>query len=64
MKSIWAVVPLLASLSAAAFIDHSALLELYSATNSDQWTRSDGWGTDDPPCSWFGVACAMDNHIM
>ena len=35
--------------------DRAALMKLYDATNGPGWTNSDGWGTDAPLRTWYGV---------
>ena len=33
------------------------LQAIYIATNGNNWNRSDGWLSDDPPCKWYGITC-------
>jgi len=39
----------------SASTDRKALMELYKATNGDQWKNNNGWGTDGPLNSWYGI---------
>lgn len=37
---------------------HSALMEIYTATGGDNWTVKTGWGgAAGTECSWFGITC-------
>jgi Leucine Rich Repeat (LRR) protein len=42
--------------------ERDVLLEIYAATNGDEWTTQDGWN-DEPgtECSWYGVTCTGDH---
>ena len=35
--------------------DRDALVELYNATDGDNWRRKDNWLSDHSVASWFGV---------
>jgi hypothetical protein len=37
--------------------ERELLMELYRATNGDGWSNNQGWGTNEPHCSWYGVQC-------
>ncbi|PRP85200.1 LRR receptor-like serine/threonine-protein kinase GSO1-like [Planoprotostelium fungivorum] len=37
------------------------LMELYDSTIGDGWFESDGWGTEDDPCTWTGIECDDDS---
>ena len=40
--------------------DYEGLMELYNATNGDNWVNKDGWGDTSgecDPCKWYGVTC-------
>lgn len=37
-----------------------ALVELYTATNGDGWTKRDNWLDTISPCEWYGVECASN----
>lgn len=39
------------------------LQAIYIATNGNNWNRSDGWLSDDPPCEWYGITC-VDGVIV
>jgi hypothetical protein len=52
--------PQVAAARAAAGVPHQerqVLLELFTATNGERWTRHDGWGTSLPVCDWYGIWC-------
>ncbi len=37
---------------------HSALMDLYTATQGAAWTNSSGWGgAQGSECSWYGITC-------
>jgi hypothetical protein len=40
-----------------------ALVDLYNATNGDQWTDNTGWLTTITPCSWTGIDCS-EGHVI
>ena len=43
---------------AQASLSERDTLELFwESTFGTQWTNSNGWGSTDPICSWFGVVC-------
>lgn len=35
-----------------------ALVDLYMATNGDNWTNNNWWLENSAACSWYGVSCA------
>ena len=44
-------------------MEKQALVELYNATDGDQWKNHSGWLSDDQHvCSWHGISC--DNGVM
>ena len=42
----------------------AALMQLFEATNGQEWTRSDSWNTSAPVREWFGVSCDDDGHVI
>ncbi len=38
--------------------ERTALMDIFSALDGDSWIRSDGWGSNDDHCDWFGVSCS------
>lgn len=40
--------------------ERAILMELFKATDGDNWKRKDGWGSDKPVCEWDGVWCGFD----
>uniref|UniRef100_A0A6B2KX99 PARP catalytic domain-containing protein n=1 Tax=Arcella intermedia TaxID=1963864 RepID=A0A6B2KX99_9EUKA len=47
---------------AVSYEERLALLDLFNATNGNQWYNSTEWGSSDA-CGWFGVTCAYSNVI-
>lgn len=45
----------------AAFQDRASLVEFYNSTGGESWTRSDGWCTDAPVDTWWGVTARNVN---
>jgi hypothetical protein len=40
------------------------LAVFYYMTNGDTWIRNDGWlKSDNPECTWFGVACDLNGLV-
>jgi len=39
-------------------VECEALVDLYDATNGDQWTSNTSWLTTNEPCGWYGVSCS------
>lgn len=37
--------------------ERQVLMEFFSATGGERWTKRDGWGTSTPTCDWYGVFC-------
>ena len=44
--------------------DRAALMRLYDATYGPGWARSDGWGTDAPLDSWYGVETDGSGRVV
>ena len=44
--------------------ERHALEALYAATDGASWTRSDGWNTDAPVASWFGVETDQRGRVI
>lgn len=49
--------------------DYSALMDLYHATDGDQWRFNAGWasgalGNSCIPCDWYGIVCNNDNRVI
>jgi len=65
LQSAWvaASVALLISLAPVAMAqldadDRQALVDLYQATNGDQWFENEGWlGEPGSECNWHGIEC-------
>ena len=45
----------------AAYQDRASLIEFYNSTEGSSWTRSDGWCTDAPVDTWWGVTTRTVN---
>ena len=43
--------------------DRDALVELYNATDGDNWRRKDNWLSDHPLATWFGVTADSDGCV-
>ena len=42
-----------------------ALIDLYHATNGQNWKGNGNWLKNDQPCSnWFGVTCDAAHNIV
>lgn len=37
--------------------EYNALMDLYNATDGDNWINNDGWGEDFSVCDWYGIVC-------
>jgi len=37
--------------------ERQVLMELFTVTAGQSWTKRDGWGTSLPVCDWHGVSC-------
>ena len=48
---------------ARANTDRATLVEFYRATGGDDWTRSDGWLSEVPISSWYGVTVDGDRVV-
>ena len=44
--------------------DRAALVELYKATDGDNWTNSDNWLTDAPLAKWRGVSTDAVGRVV
>ena len=49
--------------------DYPALMDLYHATNGDNWRFNSGWssgalGSSCIPCDWYGIVCNDDNRVI
>ena len=46
-------------------IERLVLMDLYSATNGDQWRNNNNWGDGDPCITdWFGIFCFQGRVSM
>ena len=52
------------AVSGSAETDREALVALYSATNGENWFRSDNWLSDAPPGEWYGVVTNDDGRVI
>ena len=37
--------------------ERAALMDLFASAGGKAWRNSLGWGSGEPHCKWFGVAC-------
>jgi hypothetical protein len=44
-------------------VEAQALLDLYTSTGGDDWTRKDGWGSNKPLKDWYGVGTNVNGHV-
>ena len=44
--------------------DRAPLIDLYDAASGGEWTRADGWTSDDPLGSWYGVEANGDGRVL
>ncbi|WP_420616972.1 leucine-rich repeat domain-containing protein [Candidatus Palauibacter sp.] len=44
-------------------LDRATLMDLYVGTRGLEWTNNDGWGTDAPVGSWYGVTANADSRV-
>ena len=45
--------------------ERDALIHFYNATNGDTWNDHTGWlGPVGTECTWFGVNCGPDGHVV
>lgn len=44
--------------------DRAILMELYEATDGDNWTDNTNWGSDEPLGDWYGVDTDSDEKII
>ena len=54
---------LLQEIANPALINRCALIDIYEATNGDNWNRNDNWLTDAPLGSWYGVTANLDGAV-
>lgn len=43
--------------------DRATLMDLYIGTRGAGWTNNDGWGTDAPVGSWYGVTANANSRV-
>lgn len=41
-----------------------ALVDLYTATDGDNWIHTEGWLVDTNVCNWYGVYCYVSGHNL
>ncbi len=44
--------------------DRAILMELYEATDGDNWTNNKNWCSDEPIYYWYGVYADFDNNVF
>ena len=44
-------------------IERAALIDLYKATNGDNWTRKDNWCSDKPLSEWYGIDTSSSGRV-
>ncbi|MXX79130.1 MAG: hypothetical protein F4Z33_09355, partial [Gemmatimonadales bacterium] len=44
-------------------LDRATLMALYIGTFGREWTNNDGWGTDAPVGSWYGVTANEQSRV-
>ena len=44
-------------------LDRATLMDLYNGTRGGEWTNNDGWGTDAPVGSWYGVTANANSRV-
>ena len=44
-------------------LDRATLMALYVGTRGGEWTNNDGWGTDTPVGSWYGVTANEQSRV-
>ncbi len=44
-------------------LDRATLMDLYIGTRGGEWTNNDGWGTDAPVGSWYGVTANEQSRV-
>ena len=52
-----------AALTPQPSMDRAALVALYNATNGDNWTDKENWGSDEPLGEWQGVTTDDDGRV-
>lgn len=40
--------------------EREALMDTFQSLGGRNWKHNDGWGSEDPVCSWFGISCHED----
>ena len=55
---------LLQEIANPSLINRCALIDLYEATNGDNWNRNDNWLTDAPLGNWFGITANRDGVVV
>ncbi len=43
--------------------DRAALMDLYRATNGDNWANNSGWGSSDPLATWYGIDTNVHGRV-
>lgn len=56
------VTPFLGQTRCDEFSERNVLRNLFKETNGESWSVREGWDTDEPICSWYGVKCEGDSH--
>ena len=44
-------------------LDRATLMDVYTGTRGGEWTNKDGWGTDAPIGSWYGVTANEQSRV-
>lgn len=44
-------------------VDRAILMDLHAGTGGGGWTNKDGWGTDAPVGSWYGVTADASSRV-
>ena len=44
-------------------LDRATLMDVYTGTRGGEWTNNDGWGTDAPVGSWYGVTANEQSRV-
>jgi len=44
-------------------LDRATLMDVYVGTRGGEWTNNDGWGTDAPVGSWYGVTANANSRV-
>ena len=43
--------------------ERKVLLDIYTATNGQQWYKKTAWNTSTPHCSWYGITCHNNTYV-